>query len=112
VIALDPLGQPLAKNGLRAELVREDYQYYWYHDEGRWNYKLIIRDSTPAGGQTLNLTAGQPTVVTQRGLGLGPLPPGRARSDHRRRLQRALHRRLVRNPQRGRHSRPNEGDAG
>ncbi|HMQ12840.1 MAG TPA: alpha-2-macroglobulin family protein, partial [Candidatus Competibacter phosphatis] len=71
VIALDPLGQPLAKNGLRAELVREDYQYYWYHDEGRWNYKLIIRDSTPAGGQTLNLAAGQPTVVTQRGLDWG-----------------------------------------
>ena len=48
------LGQPLARTGC-AELVREDYQYYWYHDEGRWNYKLIIRDSTPAGGQTLNL---------------------------------------------------------
>ncbi|MCB1826077.1 MAG: alpha-2-macroglobulin family protein [Candidatus Competibacteraceae bacterium] len=71
VITLDPLGQPLAKNGLRAELVREDYQYYWYHDEGRWNYKLIIRDTTPAGGQTLNLAAGQPAVVTQRGLDWG-----------------------------------------
>ncbi|QQS54499.1 MAG: alpha-2-macroglobulin family protein [Candidatus Competibacteraceae bacterium] len=71
VIALDPLGQPQAKSGLRAELVREEYQYYWYHDDGRWNYKMIIRDSAPAGGQTLNLAADQPAVVTQRGLDWG-----------------------------------------
>jgi hypothetical protein len=31
---------------LNAELVREEYEYYWYHDEGRWNYKLMIRDRT------------------------------------------------------------------
>ena len=71
VIALDPAGQPLAKNGLRAELVREEYDYYWYHDEGRWNYKLIINDSTSSGTQTLNLTADQPTVVTERSLDWG-----------------------------------------
>jgi uncharacterized protein YfaS (alpha-2-macroglobulin family) len=58
VIALDPLGQPQAQNGLRAELVREEYQYYWYHDEGRWNYKLVIRDSAPVTSQTLNLVPG------------------------------------------------------
>lgn len=71
VIALDPLGQPQAKSGLRADLVREEYQYYWYHDDGRWNYKLVIRDSAPVTSQTLNLAAGQPGLVTQRGLDWG-----------------------------------------
>jgi hypothetical protein len=66
VIALNPLGQPLAKSGLRADLVREEYQYYWYHDDGRWNYKLVIRDSAPVTSQTLNLGAGQPAVVTHK----------------------------------------------
>lgn len=71
VIVLDPLGQPQAKSGLRADLVREEYQYYWYHDDGRWNYKLVIRDSAPVTSQTLNLAAGQPGLVTQRGLDWG-----------------------------------------
>ncbi len=71
VIALDPLGQPQAKSGLRADLVREEYQYYWYHDDGRWNYKLVVRDSAPVTSQTLNLAAGQPGLVTQRGLDWG-----------------------------------------
>jgi uncharacterized protein YfaS (alpha-2-macroglobulin family) len=71
IIALDAMGQRQAKNGLRAELIREDYQYYWYHNDGRWNYKLAIRDSAPVASQTLNLTADQPAVVTQRGLDWG-----------------------------------------
>ena len=71
VIVLDPLGQPQAKTGLRAELVREDYQYYWYHNDGRWDYKRIVRDSTPVATQTLNLSAGQPGQVTQRPLDWG-----------------------------------------
>ncbi len=68
VIALDLLGQPQAQDGLSVKLVREEYQYYWYHDEGRWNYKLVIRDSTVVASQTLTLTPGQPALVTQRGL--------------------------------------------
>ena len=71
VIALDPLGQPQAKTGLRVELVREDYQYYWYHTDGRWDYKQVIRDSAPLATQTLNLAAGSPGVVTQRPLDWG-----------------------------------------
>lgn len=71
VIALDPLGQPQAQGGLSAKLVREEYQYYWYHDEGRWNYKLVIRDSTAMSSQTLSIAADQPAVVTQSGLDWG-----------------------------------------
>ena len=66
IIALDPLGQPQAKSGLRAELVREDYQYYWYYGDNRWNYKLVIRDSAPVTSQTLNLVPGQPAAFAQR----------------------------------------------
>ena len=66
VIALDALGQPQAHSGLRAELVREEYQYYWYYGDNRWNYKLVIRDSAPVTRQTLNLAAGPAALVTQR----------------------------------------------
>ena len=66
VIVLDPLGQPLAKSGLRADLVREDYQYYWYYSDDRWNYKLVIRDSTPVTSQTLSVVADQPATLAQR----------------------------------------------
>ncbi len=66
VIALDPLGQPLAREGLRADLVREDHEYYWYYGENRWDYKLVIRDSTPVSSQTLKIAAGQPATFSQR----------------------------------------------
>jgi len=71
IIALDPQGQPQARSGLRAELVREEHQYYWYHDDGRWNYKMVTRDGTPVNTQTLDLVAGQPALITQRGLEWG-----------------------------------------
>ena len=71
VIAVDALGQAQAQGGLNAKLVREEYQYYWYYNEGRWNYKLIIRDSAAVASQTLNIAAGQPAVVTQRSLDWG-----------------------------------------
>ncbi|MDS4031331.1 MAG: MG2 domain-containing protein [Candidatus Contendobacter sp.] len=66
VIALDPLGQPLAKSGLRADLVREDHQYYWYYGENRWDYKLVIRDSAPVTSRTLSVAAGQPAAFVHR----------------------------------------------
>jgi uncharacterized protein YfaS (alpha-2-macroglobulin family) len=71
VITLDPLGQPQAQGGLNAKLVREEYEYYWYHDEGRWNYKLVIRDRTVIASQTLTVVPDQPARVTQRGLDWG-----------------------------------------
>ena len=66
VIVLDPLGQPLAKSGLRADLVREDHQYYWYYGDSRWNYKLIIRDGAPVTSQTLIVAADRPAIIVQR----------------------------------------------
>ncbi|MFO1372695.1 MAG: MG2 domain-containing protein [Candidatus Competibacteraceae bacterium] len=71
VIALDPLGQAQAANGLRAELIREEHQYYWYYDNKRWNYKLVIHDSAPVANQTLNVAAGQPALLTQKALEWG-----------------------------------------
>jgi len=71
VIAVDPLGQPLAVNKLRYELIREDYEYYWYYVDNRWDYKLIIRDSTVLESKTLNITAQQPAVVSKADLDWG-----------------------------------------
>jgi len=71
VIAVDPTGQRLAVDGLRAELFREDYEYYWYYKNNRWDYKLIIRDSEALLEQTLDLSADQPATITQQALDWG-----------------------------------------
>ncbi|MFO1350640.1 MAG: hypothetical protein U1F68_08175 [Gammaproteobacteria bacterium] len=71
IVALDASGNPQAVNGLRYELYREDYEYYWYYRDSRWDYKTIIRDSQPLNGQAFNLAADQPYKVTQKALDWG-----------------------------------------
>ncbi|MEE4376828.1 MAG: alpha-2-macroglobulin [Candidatus Competibacteraceae bacterium] len=71
VIAVDPQGQPLAVNNVRYELIREDYEYYWYYVDNRWDYKLIIRDSTVLDSKTININAEQPTAIAKADLDWG-----------------------------------------
>ncbi len=71
VIALDPSGQRYAGRDLRVDWIREEYQYYWYHNNSRWNYKQIIRDRAPVSSQTLSLTSGQVATIRQNGLDWG-----------------------------------------
>jgi hypothetical protein len=68
VIAVDRTGQPQAVSPLRYELYREDYDYYWYFNNSRWNHKLILRDSASLAGQNFNLTAAQPAVISPPSL--------------------------------------------
>lgn len=70
VVAVGPDGQPRAVEGLRYELFREEYNYYWFYQSNRWDYKLIIRDSDPVASRTLALTA-EPQALTQPGLDWG-----------------------------------------
>ena len=70
LIALNPQGLPHAVNGLRYELYREEYNYYWYYRSNRWDYKLIIQDSDAVAGGSLDLTE-QPYILRQNGLDWG-----------------------------------------
>ncbi|MCP5459734.1 MAG: alpha-2-macroglobulin family protein, partial [Gammaproteobacteria bacterium] len=71
IIAVDPQGQPSTVDGLRYELYREDYEYYWYYQENHWDYKLIINDGDVLQSQSLSVAAGQPAKLSQRGLDWG-----------------------------------------
>ena len=71
LIALTADGQALASSGLRVELVRENYDYFWYYADARWDYKLIIRDSAPLHTRQLDLSATGPTALRFSGLDWG-----------------------------------------
>ncbi|MEZ5584484.1 MAG: hypothetical protein R3F37_18505 [Candidatus Competibacteraceae bacterium] len=71
VIAVDPLGERLAFNNLRYELYREEYEYYWYYVDNRWDYKMIIQDSDVLESNPLTVNAQQPVVVSKAGLDWG-----------------------------------------
>jgi uncharacterized protein YfaS (alpha-2-macroglobulin family) len=71
IIAVNPQGQPQTVEGLRYELVREEYEYYWYYQENRWDYKLIIDDSEVLESKTLKVAAEQPASLKQGGLDWG-----------------------------------------
>jgi alpha-2-macroglobulin len=71
IIAVDPLGAPIAATGLRFELLRETWEYHWYSVNGVWRHKSNIR-SQPIDAGTLDVGAGKPGAATaRRALSLG-----------------------------------------
>jgi uncharacterized protein YfaS (alpha-2-macroglobulin family) len=64
IIALDKSGQRQKANNLQAEFYREEYEYYWYFNNNRWDYKRIIRDSEPLTDQTVTVDTAKPAQVT------------------------------------------------
>jgi hypothetical protein len=72
VIALDSQGSPIAVNGLRFELLRENWEYRWYSVNGVWRHKSHIR-SQPIDAGTIDIPAGAPTTLARQ------LPAGRYR---------------------------------
>ncbi len=71
VIALDAAGQLRPAQGLRYRLYREDYQFYWYYQDSRWNYKRIVRNSQPLTSGAIDLPAAAPYTLRQPGLDWG-----------------------------------------
>jgi uncharacterized protein YfaS (alpha-2-macroglobulin family) len=41
VVMVSPDGKPLAKQGLRWQLLRIDSKYQWYRSDGYWQYEPI-----------------------------------------------------------------------
>jgi len=75
VVTLDKNGAPAAAQGLKYELVREEYRYHWYYRSGRWGYRVTMEEGESRKG-TLNV------AKTPAKLGFR-LPPGAYRLEIR-----------------------------
>jgi len=62
VIAVGPDGKPTDRADLSYELFEEDYDYAWFEANGRWDYKVTVRDQRVTGG-TLAVQASAPGSV-------------------------------------------------
>ncbi|MBX3510831.1 MAG: alpha-2-macroglobulin family protein, partial [Hyphomonadaceae bacterium] len=67
VIALDARGDRTAARGLQWQIVREDWSYDWYLDNGQWRWRRTGRD-IPVDGATVDVAAAQPLRIAQDGL--------------------------------------------
>ncbi|MGO4728674.1 MULTISPECIES: MG2 domain-containing protein [unclassified Inquilinus] len=65
LIGLDADGRPAAIKGLRWDLVEEIHDYQWYSTDGRWDYKVLIRDRKVADG-TADVAPNAPAAVRQQ----------------------------------------------
>lgn len=72
VIAVDPLGVPIAIKGLRFELLRETWEFRWYSLNGVWRHKSDIR-SQPIDTGSMDVGADAPASLARQ------LPAGRYR---------------------------------
>jgi uncharacterized protein YfaS (alpha-2-macroglobulin family) len=72
VIAVDPQGKRIAAEGLRFELLRENWEYRWYSVNGVWRHKSHIR-SQPIEAGTVDIGADTPASLARQ------LPAGRYR---------------------------------
>lgn len=62
VIAVSPEGRRLAREGLRWELIYEEWDYVWYQSGGRWFAEAVVRDRRVGGGE-LDLSADAPARI-------------------------------------------------
>ncbi|ALG72481.1 alpha-2-macroglobulin [Azospirillum thiophilum] len=62
VVAVGPDGKPADRADLSYELFEEEYDYAWYEANGRWDYKVTVKDRRVTGG-TLSVQAAGPAAV-------------------------------------------------
>lgn len=72
VIAVAPDGTPIDRPDLSYELFEEESEYRWFESNGRWDYKVEVRDRRQTGG-TLSPAAAKPAAVEE------PVTAGRYR---------------------------------
>jgi len=63
VVVVSPDGKPLARAGLRYELLKIESHYQWYRRDGAWNYEPIKRTQRVADG-TVDVVAEQPGRIS------------------------------------------------
>lgn len=69
IIAVDPNGARVAAGGVNWTLISENWDYDWFQQDGRWQWRRSSRDAVVARG-TLNVGAGNPAKLARR-LGWG-----------------------------------------
>lgn len=69
VIAADAAGRRIAAAGVSYSLISENWDYDWFQQDGRWQWRRTSRDVVVQRGQ-LNVGAGQPARIARR-LGWG-----------------------------------------
>jgi uncharacterized protein YfaS (alpha-2-macroglobulin family) len=62
-IAVDRAGARQAAGKLKFELVREVFEYQWYNQDGRWNYRGVRRDEPVQRGE-LEIAADKPAELS------------------------------------------------
>ncbi len=70
VIALNADGRRVAQRGVQWQLVREDWSYDWYLDNGNWRWRRTGRD-IPVDGATVDVAANAPLRIAKDGLRSG-----------------------------------------
>ena len=104
VVFVSPDGKPLARDGLRYELLKIESRYQWYRQSSSWEYEPVKSTSRVADGD-LTVTAEQPGA-DHAVAAAGPLPARRQIGRRRRAAHiRAVRCRLVLRRQR-RYARP------
>ncbi|MBW8860209.1 MAG: alpha-2-macroglobulin family protein, partial [Caulobacter sp.] len=69
VIAADPYGRRKAHGGVGYSLIAETWNYDWFQQDGRWQWRRTSRDAVVAKA-TVNIGAGEPARFNRR-LGWG-----------------------------------------
>ncbi|WP_310540653.1 alpha-2-macroglobulin [Phenylobacterium sp.] len=69
VIAADALGRRTSANGVAYSLIAENWDYDWYQQDGRWQWRRTSRDVVVQKG-ALNVGSGAPARIARR-LGWG-----------------------------------------
>ncbi|HVY86259.1 MAG TPA: alpha-2-macroglobulin [Caulobacterales bacterium] len=67
LIALNADGRRAVVHGVQWQLVREDWSYDWYLDNGTWRWRRTGRD-IPVDGATIDVSAGAPAIIAKDGL--------------------------------------------
>lgn len=67
LIALNADGRRVAQRGVQWQIVREDWSYDWYLDNGQWRWRRTGRD-IPVDGATEDVAANQPLRILRENL--------------------------------------------
>ncbi|MGF1456968.1 MAG: alpha-2-macroglobulin [Alphaproteobacteria bacterium] len=70
LVALDPLGEPIAAEAVSWTLIREVVNYQWYQSGNDWRYERIVRDR-PVEAGNIDLAAASPARLEVEGLASG-----------------------------------------
>lgn len=69
IMAANAAGQRVAAAGVTYSLISENWDYDWFQQDGRWQWRRTSRDAVVQKG-VLNIAAGQPARIARR-LGWG-----------------------------------------